>query len=201
MFGALLLSDHGMGNKVAIDLDMRTFKEAVFWRLVRWCERSGAMDFTVYVYDVRGINWYPGDPDSVLPSLSQYRLPPAARLRPYDCSWDFDLLTPLWELVPASIEKLEQTMISGFARLEARRRLGEAYHRLLPTERTEVRHFCVYRDGLPMLGIFEEQGPELVVFLRPEEVRQFRDERFGSEVRVDYNYDLERFLPSASAPN
>src|SRR5262245_51409500 len=85
-----------------------TLGSALFWRIVDWCLREGATEFTLSVYGFR-------DPQSAKERFAQieerlqpYECSPAKRWRPAGCVWEEAEETPLWKLTAESVEVLKR---------------------------------------------------------------------------------------------
>jgi len=140
-----------------------TNDSALFWRIVDWCLREGATEFTLSVYTF-------GDPQSAQDRFAQieellqpYERSPARRRKPVGCGWKEVEATSLWMLTEESVEVLKRNRLFNS---KAKRLAKQA----------EVGDLCLYRNGEPMCAVFKEQELELYVFLRPEEVRLFQQD-------------------------
>jgi hypothetical protein len=136
---------------------------AIFWRIVDWCLREGANDFTLSVH---GFDDVPSAQDrfaQIKELLQPYECSAAKRRKPSGCVWEETEETPLWRLTYESVEILK------------RNRLFNSNARRLKKQ-VEVGDFCLYRYGEPMLAVFKEQSPELCVILRAEEVKLFQQD-------------------------
>jgi hypothetical protein len=152
-----------------------TAGSALFWRIVDWCLREGANEFTLSVYGFDGVQSAQGRFAQIKELLQSYECSTAKRRKPSGCVWKDAEETPLWRLTSKSVETLK------------RNRLFNSKARRL-SKQVEVGDFCLYRDGEPMLAIFKEQASELCVILRGEEVKLFQQDHLeiiGSYVPQD----------------
>lgn len=140
-----------------------TLGSALFWRIVDWCLREGANEFTLSVYGFDGVQSAQGRFAQIKELLQPYECSAAKRRKPSGCVWKDAEETPLWRLTSESLETLK------------RNRLFNSKARRL-SKQVEVGDFCLYRDGEPMLAIFKEQAPELCVILRGEEIKLFQQD-------------------------
>lgn len=155
-----------MTQTVKLDLHRTVdFNSALFWRVVDWCLREGATDFTLSL-TYSSYSSY----DSVQHQFEQikellrlYELPPEKRWKPVLCAWKEDEATPLWRLTEESILALKVNRL--FDSVVTRRKNAM---RLI-----HVDGLCLYRQGDPMLAVFIEQHPEVSVFVRAEEIKLF----------------------------
>jgi hypothetical protein len=176
-----------VNDTVAIEFSASELGIAGLWRLARWCHAAGADEFTISVLGIGGSGedvmalWLEAEA-----TLRPYRRGDATRWVPSLCAWEEQPSAELWDLHRESILALERI---GLDRLFAP-----------PTEtpcrgdggqtgaRASVHHLCLYRDGKPMLALFEEQGAWVYVVLRRAEMDAFRAQSFGpeSDFREDY---------------
>jgi hypothetical protein len=135
----------------------------LFWRIVDWCLREGAIEFTLSVYGFNGVQSAQRRFAQIKELLQPYECSAAKRGRPDGCVWKDAEETPLWRLTYESVEVLKR---NGFFNSKAKRLKKEV----------EVGDFCLYRNGEPMLAVFKEEAPEVCVILRPEEVKLFQQD-------------------------
>ncbi|HEX9273245.1 MAG TPA: hypothetical protein VGA01_13645 [Candidatus Binatia bacterium] len=140
-----------------------TLGSALFWRVVDWCLREGANEFTLSVYGFDSVQSAQGRFAQIKELLQPYECSAAKRRKPSGCVWKDAEETPLWRLTYESVEVLKR---NGLFNSKARRLKKEV----------EVGDFCLYRDGEPMLAVFKEEAPEVCVILRPEEVKLFQQD-------------------------
>jgi hypothetical protein len=136
---------------------------ALFWRIVDWCLREGANEFTLSVYGFDGVQSAQRRFAQIKELLRPYECSAAKRRKPAGYIWKDAEETPLWRLTSESVEVLK------------RNRLFNSKARKL-IEQGEVGDFCLYRNEEPMLAVFKEQAYEICVILRPEEVKLFQQD-------------------------
>lgn len=139
-----------------------TVGSALFWRIVDWCLREGATEFTFSVYGFDDAQAVQDRLAQIKQLLQPYELPPAKRNKPSGCLWKEDELIPLWMLTVESLEFLKRNRF-----LNAKAKTHKD---------VKVENFCLYRVGKPMFAIFKEQDPEVCVILRPDEVKLFQQD-------------------------
>lgn len=172
---------------VSVEFNLISLGDSEFWRLFRWCSERGATDFTVttlgrYVdYSAELALW-----QQVRAALEEYEICEVERRIPEDCTWETRNVQ-VWELSPGSIEVLSSLRVG--TRVPAAPRAGfESRPAGMPAPWVAVHHLCIYRDGKPMLALFEEQGEWVMVVVRRGELKAFRDEGFGPETAFYDNY-------------
>jgi hypothetical protein len=152
-----------MTRMVYFDLQTSvTIGSALFWRIVDWCLREGADEFTLSVYGLNDVQSAQHRHAQIKEILQPYECAPARRGKPQGCVWKEAEETLLWRLTYESVETLKR---NGLFNSKARR-----------LSKVEVGDFCLYRDGEPMLAVSKEEAPQLCVILRPEEVRLFQQD-------------------------
>ena len=140
-----------------------TLDSALFWRIVDWCLREGATEFTLSVYGFDDLQSAQDRFAQIKELLQRYECSPARRRKPAGCVWKEAEETPLWRLTAESVEVLKRNML-----------FNSKVRRL--TKHVEIGDFCLYRDGEPMLAVFKEQAPEICVILKSEEVKLFQQD-------------------------
>ena len=146
-----------------------TLGSALFWRIVDWCLREGANEYTLSVYRFDGVQSAQSRFAQIKELLQPYECSAAKRRKPSGCVWKDAEETPLWRLTSESLETLKRNRLFNSKAMRL-------------SKQVEVGDFCLYRDGEPMLAIFKEQAPELCVILRDEEVKLFLDSGQGAPV-------------------
>jgi hypothetical protein len=176
-----------MTQTVTLDLHQTVeFNSALFWRIVDWCLREGATDFTLSLtyssYDSVQHQF-----EQIKELLRPYELPLEKRWKPVLCAWEEDEATPLWRLTEESILALKVNRLfdSAVTRRKNDRRL------------IYVDGLCLYRQGDPMLAVFIEQHPEVSVFVRAEEIKLFCQDH----LEVMGSYDPKICTGEVDVPN
>ena len=84
-----------------------TVGSALFWRIVDWCLREGANEFTLSVYGFDGVQSAQSRFAQIKELLQPYECSAAKRRKPSGCVWKDAEETPLWRLTPESVEMLD----------------------------------------------------------------------------------------------
>jgi hypothetical protein len=159
-----------MTQMVGLNISQMTAVDAaLFWRMVDWCHREGATEFTLSVFGYNGYEAARNRFEQIKELLEPYERPSAKRLKPVNFMWEEDEDTSLWALTEDSILELKRTVLKGIFGLKGTRRTKAAKF-------VEVGNLCLYREGEPMLAVLKEQGLELNVILKPEEIKLFRQD-------------------------
>jgi len=140
-----------------------TVGSALFWRIVDWCLREGANEFTLSVYGIDDVQSARDRFAQIKELLQPYECSAAKRWKPSGWVWKEDEETPLWRLTYESVETLKRNRLFNSKARRLKKRVG-------------VGDFCLYRNGEAMLAVLMEEAPELCVILMPEEVRLFQQD-------------------------
>ncbi len=151
-----------------------TVGSALFWRIVNWCLREGATEFTLSVYGFDDARAAQDRFSQIKQLLQPYELSPAKRGRPSGCVWKENEQIPLWMLTLESLEVLKRNRLLN----------AKAKTHKHAENKVEVEDFCLYRGGEPMLAVFKEQHPEVCVILRPDEVKLFQQDHLELSVHL-----------------
>ena len=177
----------------------------LFWTAVNWCMGRGASDFSV-----SGANGF--EPGIAAEVALHARLAPFAisvQRRRYSDGFDFvegDI--PIWSLNSASLQVLRdsdieipigllraqaesQDVIPQRAASESQSVNGGEVRIAVPSKRNGPpivywkyeMFLCIYKGGIPMLGVFSEQFNELFLVITDDDLVHF--ERLG----LDASYD------------
>lgn len=133
--------------------------------------------------------------DALQQALLEFKLPSEKRWVPSLCLWETEDVVDLWVLSPASIERLKETGI-GKLFSSGQQLMNEAETSSqfpLQQEEIGVHYLCLYRQGKPILAIFEEEFPELSLVLKRDEVTLFRTQNFGVDFEVIEDYYPDYF--------
>jgi hypothetical protein len=184
-----------MGQAVGLMICTFTLDEHRFWRILEWCYKRGATEFYIRVASPSGLE----DADKLdtlfWRTFLKFKQPDQQRWVPSYCLWETEESVNLWVLNDESLQELKRTAIGRLFTPTSYYGVGIYGMSQSPSRQggVSLHHLCLYREGRPILGIFEEQWPELLVVLQRSELELFHAEGFGVEFELVEDYFPQYF--------
>ena len=173
-----------------------------FWRLVTWCQARGANEFyvTAWGFDPERVEALG---DDLRARLGSFAKDATRRIVPSHAMWECEEQATLWNLNADSIDALREVGIDRhFEHQPSTSSVSfeDAVDAL--AQIAAPHHLCLYRRGIPMLAMGEEQGPELTLIVDRADLEDLEAHSIGVEYEVlqDYFPDLFPDHPG-QAPN
>jgi hypothetical protein len=184
----------------AIQIESREVAKCGFWNLLEWCRLQGADEFT-FNLSGRGAEAFARLVRRIDDRLSRFARPPEPRIAVNTCIWYQRDGAVLYSLSPESIDELRAFRMERLFEVSewpAGTTLQDAI--AMMSDRAYLTSLCVYKEKVPILAVFDEDGYSMTLVLTETEKQNLDAALADVEYEQLDNHFPDLFMRRDEAP-